>query len=112
MENRDFCLLHALRQIHLWINWCNVHFTHSIDECYRFFEDLCTVQEIKAMSQRLVVAHMLSEKMQVSTVGELNEIIVNGGFQELMPVIVNPAYTQYNHNKNNRNQKWIKQRQL
>ena len=24
----DFCLLHALRQIHLWINWCNVHFTH------------------------------------------------------------------------------------
>ena len=24
----DFCLLHALRQIHLWINRCNVHFLH------------------------------------------------------------------------------------
>lgn len=31
------------------------------DECYMFFEDLCTVQELKALSQRLVVAKMLSE---------------------------------------------------
>ena len=40
----------------------------DIDECYRFFEDLCTVQEIKAMSQRLVVAHMLSEKRVYSDI--------------------------------------------
>lgn len=33
----------------------------TIDECYRFFEDLCTVQEIKAMSQRIAVAHMLKD---------------------------------------------------
>ena len=33
----------------------------NLEECYQFFEDLCTVSEIKAMSQRLVVAHMLSE---------------------------------------------------
>ena len=32
------------------------------DECYRFFEDLCTSAELKAMSQRLVVAKMLTEK--------------------------------------------------
>ena len=32
------------------------------EECYNFFEDLCTVPEIKAMSQRLLVAHMLSTK--------------------------------------------------
>lgn len=32
------------------------------EECYRFFEDLCTSAEIKAMSQRLVVAKMLVEK--------------------------------------------------
>lgn len=31
------------------------------EECYRFFEDLCTSPEIKAMSQRLVVAKMLRE---------------------------------------------------
>ena len=34
----------------------------TVDECYNFFEDLCTVPEIKAMSQRLLVAHMLSTK--------------------------------------------------
>ena len=32
------------------------------EECYRFFEDLYTSAEIKAMSQRLVVAKMLMEK--------------------------------------------------
>lgn len=34
----------------------------NIDECYDFFEDLCTVQELKSLSQRIVVAKMLSEK--------------------------------------------------
>lgn len=38
------------------------------DECYSFFEDLCTVPEIKAMSQRLLVAHMLSEKKVYSDI--------------------------------------------
>ena len=32
------------------------------NECYSFFEDLCTVQELKTISQRIVVAKMLSEK--------------------------------------------------
>lgn len=32
------------------------------EECYRFFEDLCTSSELKAMSQRMVVAKMLAEK--------------------------------------------------
>lgn len=31
------------------------------EECYRFFEDLCTSAELKAMSQRLLVAKMLTE---------------------------------------------------
>lgn len=34
----------------------------NLEECYDFFEDLCTVAEIKAMSQRIVVAKMLNEK--------------------------------------------------
>ncbi|TYO96269.1 YerC/YecD family TrpR-related protein [Desulfallas thermosapovorans] len=29
------------------------------DECYQFFEDICTVTEIKTMAQRLEVARML-----------------------------------------------------
>lgn len=32
------------------------------EECYDFFEDLCTVQELKTLAQRLVVAKKLSEK--------------------------------------------------
>jgi TrpR-related protein YerC/YecD len=31
----------------------------NIEECYNFFEDICTVSEIKAMAQRLEVAKML-----------------------------------------------------
>ena len=34
----------------------------TTEECYDFFEDLCTVQELKTLSQRIVVAKMLSEK--------------------------------------------------
>lgn len=31
----------------------------SVEECYIFFDDLCTVNEIQSMSQRLEVARML-----------------------------------------------------
>lgn len=31
----------------------------NIDDCYRFFEDICTVSELKSMAQRLEVAKML-----------------------------------------------------
>ncbi len=31
----------------------------NMDECYRFFEDLCTVGEMKSLAQRLEVARML-----------------------------------------------------
>lgn len=32
------------------------------EECYRFFEDVCTVNEILSLSQRLEVAGMLRDK--------------------------------------------------
>ena len=32
------------------------------EECYRYFEDLCTIAELKAMSQRMHVAKMLTEQ--------------------------------------------------
>ncbi len=32
----------------------------TVEECYDFFEDLCTVSEFKAMSQRFEVAYMLN----------------------------------------------------
>lgn len=33
----------------------------SEEECYNFFEDICTIKEIQDMSQRLEVALMLSQ---------------------------------------------------
>ncbi len=33
----------------------------NIDECYAFFEDICTVKEIQSIVQRVVVAKMLTE---------------------------------------------------
>ena len=40
----------------------------TMEECYRFFEDLCTVAEIKALSQRIVVAKMLSDNRVYSDI--------------------------------------------
>ena len=31
----------------------------SIEECYDFFEDLCTIRELESMAQRLHVAKLL-----------------------------------------------------
>jgi TrpR-related protein YerC/YecD len=33
----------------------------TVDECYRFFEDVCTIGELKAMAQRLEIARLLFE---------------------------------------------------
>jgi TrpR-related protein YerC/YecD len=38
------------------------------EDCYRFFEDLCTFKEITSMAQRLKVAKMLKEE---NTYGEI-----------------------------------------
>lgn len=34
----------------------------NVEECYAFFEDICTVNEIKSLAQRLEVAKMLQQK--------------------------------------------------
>ena len=39
------------------------------DECYRFFEDLCTVKELLSLSQRLEVAAMLRENNTYLEIG-------------------------------------------
>lgn len=40
----------------------------TLDECYDFFQDICTEQEIKAISQRFLVAKMLDEKKVYSEI--------------------------------------------
>ena len=42
----------------------------SKEECYSFFEDLCTVNEIQAIAQRMEVAAMLSEKRTYVEIAE------------------------------------------
>ncbi|MCI8359794.1 MAG: TrpR-like protein, YerC/YecD [Clostridiales bacterium] len=40
----------------------------NVEECYAFFEDICTVKEIKSIAQRFVVAKMLTEKRVYSDI--------------------------------------------
>ena len=34
---------------------------NNLEECYQFFDDLCTINEIQSLAQRLEVARMLRE---------------------------------------------------
>ena len=40
------------------------------DECYTFFEDVCTINEILSLSQRFEVAEMLCEKKTYLDISE------------------------------------------
>lgn len=42
----------------------------TIDECYMFFEDVCTIAEIKALAQRFQVARMLKKGKTYSEIVE------------------------------------------
>ncbi len=42
----------------------------SIEECYNFFEDLCTIKEVQDMAQRLEVAKMLNENISYIKISE------------------------------------------
>ena len=59
------------------------------DECYRFFEDLCTIKEIQDMAQRLKVAHLLDQKTpyhqivtethaSTATISRVNKALIYG----------------------------------
>lgn len=40
------------------------------EECYRFFEDLCTIKEVQDMSQRLKVAKLLEAGMPYQQIAQ------------------------------------------
>ena len=48
--------------------FCAILTLQTVDECYHFFEDVCTVAELRAMAQRLEVAGMLGKN---HTYGEI-----------------------------------------
>ena len=46
----------------------------SVEECYDFFEDVCTIKEIQDMAQRLEVATLLSEGKNYQEVVERTNV--------------------------------------
>lgn len=42
----------------------------DLDECYIFFEDICTINELLSLSQRFEVARMLREKKTYLEIAE------------------------------------------
>lgn len=67
------------------------------EDCYRFFEDICTVNEIHALAQRLQVARLLSEdktyseiesitKASTATISRINKCLVYGadGYKRIL----------------------------
>ncbi|MPN51438.1 hypothetical protein SDC9_199083 [bioreactor metagenome] len=72
------------------------------EDCYRFFEDICTINEIHAIAQRLQVAKLLSEKKTYSeieettkastaTISRINKCLVYGaeGYQRILARLSN-----------------------
>ena len=42
----------------------------TLEDCYRFFEDLCTIHELQSLAQRMEVARQLDEKKTYSHIAE------------------------------------------
>lgn len=42
----------------------------DIEDCYRFFEDLCTVKELQDMAQRYETARLLDSGVNYQTISE------------------------------------------
>ncbi len=72
----------------------------NVDECKKFFQDLCTVSELRAMEQRLEVAILLSDGMiyndilertgaSSATISRVNRSLQYGanGYQAVLPRI-------------------------
>lgn len=61
----------------------------TTEECYDFFEDICTERELRGISQRLEVARLLKKNMtydeiqgeievSTSTISRINKVLHNG----------------------------------
>ena len=47
-------------------------------ECYEFFQDLCTVSELRAMEQRFEVASLLDDGMIYNEISRVNRSLSYG----------------------------------
>ena len=46
----------------------------NVDECYKFFEDLCTIKEVQDMAQRFDAAILLDEEENYQSVSKKIDI--------------------------------------
>ena len=46
----------------------------TVEECYAYFEDICTIKEIQDMSQRLDTAILLSKGMSYQKIAEAVDV--------------------------------------
>ena len=46
----------------------------TVEDCYNFFEDVCTIKEMKDMGQRLEVALLLSEGKNYQEISEKTNV--------------------------------------
>lgn len=42
----------------------------TVEECYKFFEDICTIKEVQDMSQRLTVAKLLDQGVSYQNISK------------------------------------------
>jgi TrpR-related protein YerC/YecD len=78
-----------LKDIHMDALFEGILSLGSVEECYNFFEDLCTITELRAMAQRFQVAKMLDEGQiysdivretgaSTATISRVNKCLVYG----------------------------------
>ena len=46
----------------------------SVEECYNYFEDICTIKEIQNMAQRLDTAILISQGLNYQTIAEKADV--------------------------------------
>ncbi len=46
----------------------------SVDECYKYFEDICTIKEIQNMAQRLDTAILISQGLNYQSIAEKADV--------------------------------------
>lgn len=57
------------------------------EECYRFFEDLCTINELQAMAQRYEVARMLKRAIHILPLPKNRRIQRDNIAREPLPAV-------------------------
>ena len=88
------------RKVHGDILYRTILSLQSVDQCQRFFRDLCTVAELKALEQRFEVALLLDEGMiyndilartgaSSATISRVNRALHYGsdGYKQVLPRI-------------------------